>query len=454
METVDGRASPHTVSVRRLDNIRASCDNCSRPKVRCSKEQPKCQRCVHQGVSCIYSPSQRRRRPLRDSIVTSPQRNILTRDIEVNNRTAADHSGYNIQAHLQSNADSHDDKVQERLSGFDMDFDRAQARADSNQLFPESSMFQADIDSPSQWGGLVPTLDEPSHSIPWPFDQPGPFYDLDPQLSSRTHRDEGAKSPQLPSAQAGFDETTASSSTYSHQCSDLATSTIQKLDIPMLPCSSVTSPGAAAAMAAAAIAGGTVAPMLFPQSGQDARRGSRSFEIILRDNRTALDYMLTILQCPCTTKAELAFLVTAVCSRVLSWYEASLERSGSNDSTSANDSTSSSGASCGSTAATTSSSTSSPPFFDWVSIPSIRMGAYALDHEHSERMVAQLIQTELTKVKEVIDTFARTYCGRNDGPSKYGSNALTNEDKLHLALEAFLRSRLRAAIRAAREHLS
>lgn len=84
------------------------------------------------------------------------------------------------------------------------------------------------------------------------------------------------------------------------------------------------------------------------------------------------------------------------------------------------------------------------------------MGAYALDHEHSERMVAQLIQTELTKVKEVIDAFARTYCNRNDGPSKYGPHGLVNEDsedKLHLALEAFLRSRLRAAVRAAREHL-
>ncbi|EZF72839.1 hypothetical protein H105_05119 [Trichophyton soudanense CBS 452.61] len=465
-----GRTSPHPVPARRLDNIRASCDNCSRSKVRCSKEQPKCQRCIHQGVSCIYSPSQRvRRRPLQESMVESPRRNNLSRETSFNKPIGSHDSHVMNSLHhneLGNHNINHDDKTRDHVHGFDMDFDRTPIAADFHQAFSEQSMFPADVDSP--WGGLIPTFDEPPH-LAWQFEQPGPFYDLDPHFLPRFNRGEGAKSPQSPLSHARFDENTTSSSSYGHQCSELATSTIQKLDIPMIPCSlaSNNTSTAAAAMIAAATSSvsgtsGTATPILSSRSSQAPRRGSRSFEIILRDNRAALDDMLTILQCPCTVKAELVFLVTAVCSRVLSWYEASLERSSSGCSissaaTASNASTSSSSTSAGSTATTMNSNASSSPFFDWVSIPSIRMGAYALDHEHSERMVAQLIQTELTKVKEVIDAFARTYCNRNDGPSKYGPHGLVNEDsedKLHLALEAFLRSRLRAAVRAAREHLS
>ncbi|EFQ96769.1 hypothetical protein MGYG_08693 [Nannizzia gypsea CBS 118893] len=465
-----GDTSPHSVPVRRLDNIRASCDNCSRSKVRCSKEQPKCQRCIHQGVSCIYSPSQRvRRRPLREPIVETPRRIDSARE-NAFNKTITSHDSHimnSLHHHGPGNNNiNHDGKMRERLHGFDMDFDRAPTAANSHHAFSELSMFQTDIDSP--WGGLITTLDEPPH-IPWQqFEQPSPFHDLDPHFPPRFNRGEGTKSPQSPLRQAPLEEIITKSTNYGHQCSELATTTIQKLDIPMLPCSSVSNnPNAAAAMIAAmsssvSDASGTAAPVLSSLSSQAPRRGSRSFEIILRDNRAALDDMLTILQCSCTVKAELVFLVTAVCSRVLSWYEASLERSSSSSNnsstpTASNTSTSSSSISAGTTAATTSSNASSSPFFDWVFIPSIRMGAYALDHEHSERMVAQLIQTELTKVKEVIDAFARTYCHHSDGPSKYGPHGLVNEDsedKLHLALEAFLRSRLRAVVRAAREHLS
>lgn len=415
---------------------------------------------------CIYSPSQRvRRRPLRDPMIEAPQRNNLARETSFN-KPISSHDSRIINGLHHNELGNHninnDDKMRDRVHGFDMDFDRTPTAADSHQAFSEPSMFPVDVDSP--WGGLIPTFDEPPH-LAWQFEQHGPFYDLDPHFPPRFNRGESAKSPQSPLSHVRFDEnTTASNNSYGHQCSELATSTIQKLDIPMIPCSLVSNHNSttSSAMITAAASSGTATPILSSQSSQAPRRGSRSFEIILRDNRTALDDMLTILQCPCTVKAELVFLVTAVCSRVLSWYEASLERSSSGCSissaaTASNASTSSSSTSAGSTAATTSSNASSSPFFDWVSIPSIRMGAYALDHEHSERMVAQLIQTELTKVKEVIDAFARTYCNRGDGPSKYGSHGLVNEDsedKLHLALEAFLRSRLRAAVRAAREHLS
>ncbi|KAJ5640844.1 transcriptional regulator family: Fungal Specific TF [Penicillium herquei] len=42
---------------------RSSCDPCASSKVRCTKEQPHCSRCVHNGLKCIYSRSRRRGKP-------------------------------------------------------------------------------------------------------------------------------------------------------------------------------------------------------------------------------------------------------------------------------------------------------------------------------------------------------------------------------------------------------
>lgn len=39
--------------------LRASCDACSRAKVKCDKVRPTCHRCGNMGICCNYSPSMR-----------------------------------------------------------------------------------------------------------------------------------------------------------------------------------------------------------------------------------------------------------------------------------------------------------------------------------------------------------------------------------------------------------
>jgi hypothetical protein len=39
--------------------MRASCDACSRAKVKCDKVRPTCQRCTNMAICCNYSPSMR-----------------------------------------------------------------------------------------------------------------------------------------------------------------------------------------------------------------------------------------------------------------------------------------------------------------------------------------------------------------------------------------------------------
>lgn len=55
--------SGYTVPTTGPKRLRASCDACSRNKVKCSKERPTCSRCVHRGAVCNYSPSIRLGKP-------------------------------------------------------------------------------------------------------------------------------------------------------------------------------------------------------------------------------------------------------------------------------------------------------------------------------------------------------------------------------------------------------
>ncbi|GAV54603.1 hypothetical protein ZYGR_0AN00710 [Zygosaccharomyces rouxii] len=42
--------------MRRLNNIDHACDSCRQKKLRCSKEEPKCAKCIQNGWECCYSP--------------------------------------------------------------------------------------------------------------------------------------------------------------------------------------------------------------------------------------------------------------------------------------------------------------------------------------------------------------------------------------------------------------
>ncbi|PLB48458.1 hypothetical protein P170DRAFT_438083 [Aspergillus steynii IBT 23096] len=432
-------ASPQSLPSKRLEIIRASCDNCAKSKVRCSKEQPRCQRCVYQGVNCIYSPSQRaRKRPL---------------------------DAFHARSRRCDTSNGPRNAVATGDTAFDADpiehitvFKDGKASTDPDPyVFPNSNMFHTDVDSLLNWDDSVATLDEqpPSHedasgmleslempSMPRPPDLHRTLDDPDSQFSwlFRNEKDTPPLSQGLMAGAASY------SPRAHHHCTELAISTIQKLDVPMAsPCPSLSSPG-------------TPTPVSMASCGSE----SLSFDTILQDNHAALDNLLTILHCSCAGKYDLVFLITMVCSQILCWYQASLDRSASNNcstgsSSSISGSKGSSTHSRGPSAGTTSLRDTSPSPFERVSIPSIRIGTYTLDHEHSDRMVAQLILTELLRMKEVVEVFSRTFCYRGDYTKKYTAQGAVGEDSrshLHQALEAFLRSRLKTAVRTAYERLN
>jgi Aflatoxin regulatory protein/Fungal Zn(2)-Cys(6) binuclear cluster domain len=45
------------------EEFRSACDRCASSKIRCNKEQPRCQRCRQQGLPCVYGRSRRKGKP-------------------------------------------------------------------------------------------------------------------------------------------------------------------------------------------------------------------------------------------------------------------------------------------------------------------------------------------------------------------------------------------------------
>lgn len=422
-ETMNSPISPPSFPMKLVENIRASCDNCSKSKVRCSKDQPQCQRCAYQGVKCIYSPSQRSRKRPMGTVDSRPQRQ---------NTTAAS------QEHSSPRAAPPRDNGMIDGPSVPMDdygLGKMQTESDWNDIWT-SGLFEADADNPLTWTDLTASLDEPplhqeTSTIP---DLP-PITSLQspPYLEPQHSESNTGSCPWPGTVRTPLD----------HQCSSLIISTIQKLDVPICPKSAT--PGSTASLPT--VGGGM---------------GSRSLDTILKDNHTALDNVLTILRCPCTAKTNLVLLITTVCSWVLSWYEASLGRhssgkwcSNGSDWVDGN----------GTWAPSRESSTTAPlqekpslsSFLNRVSIPSIQIGAYKIQSEQSDRIVAQLILAELVKAREVVDVFNRTYCHSNDDLSNYASHPVASEgseDKMHFALAAFLRNRLKMVVLSARERLN
>ncbi|CAG8274988.1 unnamed protein product [Penicillium salamii] len=404
----------------RLEIIRASCNNCAKSKVRCSKDQPSCQRCLYQGVPCVYSPSQRsRKRPP----PTPPASSVRSATSEKINTQRGMDTPREVQ---MAEAPS-------------MNMSQTAMPESNDEAFSDGSMFAPESMSPMKWSDLL----EPFDSRPLSHDEISCAIDISPMPTpdQQPHIDGSMDTgfPWLlpPDTNKPFWPGSTAPHQTPHQCSQLAMSAIQRLDVPMASCPSLGH---------------------LDRNPQFSSPGPRSFDDILKDSHSSLEDLLTILGCPCTAKIDLIFLITTSCTRVLSWYQASLDRSAACPSRDSDGSESSTGSIRSRSRSIIGGSRRSHPdgnvmhglsrsFHEWVSIPSINVGAYTLEPGQTRRMVAQLILAEIDKVKEVLAAFNRSYC-RQKG--EFGED---DEKGLHMALEAYLRHQMKTVALTARENL-
>lgn len=436
---------------QRVEIIRASCDNCAKSKVRCSKDQPSCQRCVYQGVPCIYSPSQRSRKrpppgtaPHSQGVASRRDRNASIRDSCPGPQRRDDQvDGDQLMADVRTVGMASPGSLPVQI----------------DTPSSERNQFSADPMSPIKWSELLESFDSSTHSangmpgISRASQMPMPS----PQSQMDTNNNNLDEFPWLlpsDSLKQPFWPLPVAHQP-AHQCSQLVMSAISRLDAPMTPCPSLSRPNRS--------------DPGMQTSNNGPGPGARSFDDILKDSHSSLEDVLAILECPCSKNTDLIFLVTTACTRVLSWYQASLDRSAGCLTRDRDSSSGYSESSTGNRSGSRSRSRSSPgapssllstpesnilqglseAFREWVSIPSINVGAYTLEPAQSRRMIAQLILAEIDKVREVLAAFNRRYC-RQKGV--YGGE--DNEKGLHMALEAHLRHQMKSVALTARELLN
>jgi hypothetical protein len=182
---------------------------------------------------------------------------------------------------------------------------------------------------------------------------------------------------------------------------------------------------------------------------------------VLKRNQDAIDSVDQILACPCSANSELALMVVVIIYKIISWYQAILDK---NDSTSTEQDgvlwnhDAASGIS-NPAVATSSSAALSRANPEAMTIPPISIGGYELEAEHRTRVIAQLVLNELGKISRVVVHLSLKFRGLA-GVSSVGGGADSDStglaeddgldgldgldgDDLEFPLDAFVRCRLR-----------
>lgn len=403
--------------------LKGSCDACAKAKVRCGKEQPTCQRCTNQEVTCHYSPARRMGKRPASSITVA---------------TAA------AAAQATARTQAEEQPSRHRLSDFSTAFSPEQDHAQPSTETPgamdmfsyqhtrPSSAFGFGLPTPSHSGTATPWKD-PIHSSDNYFSKPGvtsnphfppsplnfsmpenwvdqlsmtsasePMFPCEDDLQSYFSVQDGSTTDSSPSF--GFATISNSSSEHRHHhhlqqdCMSLALTTLHSLHVRLTSCTSVSS---------------SLSPAPSP-----------SIDSVLANNKVAMDNISTILDCPCSLNPHVALVLSLISSKILAWYQA-IARNGSSPPPSSN--------------------APLPCYPETVMRMPITIGVFRLEGEDQGKMIAQLVLTELTKVGWLVDKFTKRYCQGGIGAEEKG--------ELCLSLDSFLRARLKATIRTVMDDL-
>ncbi|KAF4989095.1 hypothetical protein FGRMN_9337 [Fusarium graminum] len=392
---------------RRTENYRESCDNCAKSKVRCGKEQPWCQRCARRGKICSYSPSQRSRK-----------RTLSTPHLEGDQRTGA------------------------------LPFAAMSNSASMNTLFNGSSVLLGQTDSWGPCPELIELLNSGSHSESLTPDNANLTWLSD--LESIAGDGSVGKSMERPDAPASLTRNTSgtqllpengrrngtsvenrgsrtmNSNVDRHHCESDLISALAKPDLPSLSC------------------------WVEPKSSQN-------LGTILTASRSTLTCVTTVMSCTCTPNDNVALLVTAVLLRILSWYHIVLQNCQSPKSngggTAPIDGYSSPATSTDGKESERPSSRDTDVSGDLseqstIIMPPMTIGAYELDSENRERIIGQVMLSELSKMGALLGNFSKKFCDPQS--TDLGHD---NRSQLFLTLEMFIRNRYTTTVLAVRKKL-
>lgn len=437
----------------RRPKLRASCDACAASKVKCSKDHPICQRCSANGSQCIYGVSRKHGKPGRTRkrnpdgtpfVKGSKQRpspdgsefgkfrikpEPIALPLPEFDAASAWNSSWSSTPSLRSTPDFEFEMTPEP---FDM------------TMTPEPMYMDASMNMgfPFMDGYLLPTVDlpvdtvqslEPGLTFRDPFtkkqsiqlDLPDiealkdyiggesvnpydyTFQDVGLGISFDTSSTSSTSSAEPSPKSLSFNQSRSRLSVSvsmptSHCCSELAYSTLESLRI------------------------------IGPESTQPwSNIESKSLDSVLSTTKTAVQSVLQLLSCSCSSDPHLSMLYSSITSKILNWYQIAAGVSPA-------------AAPLDAPALSNSSPTSSSVYSSPLSTPcseqstfSIQMqplkfGGYQFDEATQERLRRQVVLKELKKCGQLVDALANW---RGNGQSEQA-------EFLYDVLGAWLKSEL------------
>ncbi|KAF2794400.1 hypothetical protein K505DRAFT_349312 [Melanomma pulvis-pyrius CBS 109.77] len=399
--------------------LRASCDACSRAKVKCDKVRPTCHRCGNMGICCNYSPSMRLGKPrknrnpdgsiMRDVSPASscgplgPRPDMIPRTTSsYTNESSPEPSDPFFFGPATPEYHYQDAFMSQGFEGSQSPYSEAGSFV-SGWSNDDQMMFQ----SPTDFLTPIPHYPPPTspyaahhvrstsvqsqpemfapmeglHSPPMPSPQ---YFGMADQHSLPLFAPEKMSSPE-PMMPAPLPTPPASATVQSHDCTQFAFQTLNSLYAP---------------------------PSSQPSAGDfnGASNGLPTLDSVLSTNKAAVDKLFVLLGCPCSGNPHFSTTIAFTIVKILSWYQAV---AGVNPDSSFN---------------TQMEAFTPTP---------ISLGEFRLDGEDEDTFRTQLVLSELRKVEKLIDKFSERYC-KHSNPVETGIDG-----GVYGALESLLRTRVR-----------
>ncbi|RPA88301.1 hypothetical protein BJ508DRAFT_357029 [Ascobolus immersus RN42] len=394
--------------------LRASCDACSLSKVKCDRQQPTCQRCQNLRVNCTYSPSRRMGKPAGSGSQKRAQQQAA--------QQAAQQVGMNRLGVLTPEREPCPSVPQSSAQS------PTPERAYSNDYTADVfGLYLPEFDSLSQmqWGEpqfaitppnstayfhddlLSSTADMFLENFQSPASTVSDSYEESiPQYFTPTPTPPSWRPSPPPTVEESYKPFTPSNSPTDpvckgiHDCHSLASQTLASLNLPNAHCHS----------AASQI---SISPAL------------PTIDQVLTNNRAAVNTVTNLLSCNCSFDPNFGILLSLICSKILSSYEAI---SKGKFSTPNSDSSS--------TGYSVPGSPQPEHFFMEIAI---RIGDYQL--EPDAQLTVQLILGEVQRVGKLVEKFSERFC-KSTSSSPAGSDVA--EAGICMSLESFLKLRVKS----------
>ena len=419
--------------------LRSSCDRCSGSKVRCDQERPACHRCQYSGVQCVYGVSRRMGKPPKSQ--TNGNKNETVKQAAMKNMTSADQTeslletplvatGFNSRAGGKVSPLPQDTTTHDTFCP-DYDMSDVEYKFISDHPFLASS--EMSLEDEINVDSIFNSYDESMNQLTqahcfnqrvlsslgdvklWDLNG-GSFNSSSASSNSMVTRVDDTPSPFDMLASPMKHARTALSLDHQYQvhksssCMHLTSSILHNLSFPSGFCTT------------------------FPNHVPDS-----TIDKVLDTSRHAMTMLYKLLRCSCAQTSSSALSIALTILKILDSY-CVIARSVS-------------------TSPSTLMSFANQPAQNMVLDTPITVGMYKIDAEDEHRVILLLLLSELRRVRQLVEAFARRYCpssGSNGNRSREAmaedGRGFTNqsqmndggggEGSIYTALEHFMSSKI------------